>query len=68
MDTSRSYYLNSRQDDFEELDADKCQSDTTDIAYVIPANDNVPTKVRLSARCRALLRRLMVIQSLTWPN
>jgi hypothetical protein len=56
MDTSRSYYLNSRQDDFEELDADKCQSDTTDIAYVIPANDNVPTKVRLSARCRALLR------------
>ena len=47
MDTSRSYYLNSRQDDFEELDADKCQSDTTDIAYVIPANDNVPAKVRL---------------------
>jgi hypothetical protein len=68
MDTSRTYYLNSRQDDFEELDADKCQCDTTDIAYVIPANDNVPTKVRLSARCRALLRRLMVIQSLTWPN
>jgi tRNA A37 threonylcarbamoyladenosine dehydratase len=68
MDTSRSYYLNSRQDDFAELDADKCQSDTTDIAYVIPANDNVPTKVRLSARCRALLRRLMAIQSLSWPN
>jgi tRNA A37 threonylcarbamoyladenosine dehydratase len=68
MDTCRSYYLNSRQDDFAELDADKCHPDTTDIAYVIPANDNVPTKVRLSARCRALLRRLMAIQSLSWPN
>jgi hypothetical protein len=54
MDTSRSYYLNSRQDDFEELDADKCQSDTTDIAYVIPANDNVPTKVTLPGFASAL--------------
>jgi hypothetical protein len=54
MDTSRSYYLNSRQDDFEELDADKCQSDTTDIAYVIPANDNAPTKVTLPGFASAL--------------
>jgi hypothetical protein len=54
MDTCRSYCLNSRQDDFAELDAEARQRDTTDIHYVIPANDNSPTKVRLT--CRALMR------------
>jgi hypothetical protein len=68
MDTCRSYCLSSRPDDFAELDAETRQPNTTDIHYVIPANDNSPTKVRPSARCRALLWRLMAIQSLTWPN
>jgi hypothetical protein len=68
MDTSRSYYLNSRQDDFTELDADKCTADTAYIHYFIPANDNSPTKVRLSVRCRTLLRRLIAMHCVTWPN
>ena len=59
MDTRRSYYLQSNQDDFSELDAETRPSDITDVPYVTPANDNVPTKVRLAARCGALLRRLM---------
>ena len=58
MDTCRSYYLSYKQDDFAELDAGTRQLDTTDIHYVIPANDNSLTKVRLSVRCWALLRRL----------
>ena len=58
MDTCRSYYLSYRQDDFAELDAETRQPDTTDIHYVIPANDNSLTKVRLSVPCWALLRRL----------
>jgi hypothetical protein len=47
MDTCRSYCLNSRRVDFAELDAEARQPDTTDIHYVIPANDNSPSKVRL---------------------
>ena len=58
MDTCRSYYLSYKQDDFAELDAGTRQLDTTDIHYVIPANDNSLIKVRLSVRCWALLRRL----------
>jgi hypothetical protein len=54
MDTCRSYCLSSRQDDFAELDAGARQPNTTDIHYVIPANDNSPTKVRLTRR--ALMR------------
>lgn len=65
MDTCRSYYLNSKQDDFAELDAETRQPDTTDIHYVIPANDDSPTKVRLSVRCRALLRRLIAMHSVS---
>jgi hypothetical protein len=65
MDTRRSYYLLSRQDDFSELDAaDLDEFDIRDISWVIPANDNAPTKVRLTARCGALLRRLIVAHSL----
>jgi hypothetical protein len=68
MDTCRSFYLNSKQDDFAEIDAETRQPDTTDIPYVIPANDNSPTKVRLSVRCWTLLRRLIAMHSLRWPN
>ena len=44
MDTRRSFYLASRQDDFAESAADLNPSDCTDIPYVMPANDNVRTK------------------------
>jgi hypothetical protein len=47
MDTCRSYCLNSRQDDFAELDTETRRRNTTDIHYVIPANDNTPTKIKL---------------------
>jgi hypothetical protein len=68
MDTCRSYCLNSRQDDFAELDTETRRRNTTDIHYVIPANDNTPTKIKLSVRCRAFLRRLIAMPSLSWPN
>jgi hypothetical protein len=51
MDSSRSYYLACRQDDFAELDAARCR--TANIHYDIPANDNSRTAVRLN---RALAR------------
>jgi hypothetical protein len=66
MDMCRSYCLNCRQDDFAELDAETRQRNTTDIHYVIPANDNSPTRFRLSVRCRVLLRRLIAMHSLSW--
>jgi hypothetical protein len=65
MDTRRSYYLQPNQDHFSEPDGARCGGfDTSDIPWVIPANDNAPTKVRLAARCRALFRRLIVLHSL----
>jgi len=67
MDTCRSYYLNSKQDDFAEGDAEKGEPDPIDIPYTIPANDNAPTKVRLAARCGALLHRLIPLHGLRWP-
>ena len=67
MDTCRSYYLSYRQDDFAELDAETRHPDTTDIHYVIPANDNTPTKFRLATRCGALLRRLIALHGLSRP-
>ena len=67
MDTRRSYYLQSNKDDFWELDAETRQFDTSDVPYVTPANDNAPTKVRLAARCGALLRRLIALHRLSRP-
>jgi hypothetical protein len=55
MDTRRSYYLRSKNDDFAEPAADANQLDFNDV----PANDNLRTKERLSARCGSLLRRLI---------
>ena len=66
MDTRRSYYLRSNNDDFSELD-ETHQFDTSDVPYVTPANDNAPTKVRLAARCGALLRRLIAVHRLSRP-
>jgi hypothetical protein len=67
MDTRRSYYLQSNKDDFSELDGETRQFDTSDVPYVTPANDNAPTKVRLAARCGALLRRLIALHRLSRP-
>ena len=40
----------------------------SDIPYVVPANDNLLTKDRLSARCGNLLRRLIALHGLRqWP-
>ena len=65
MDTRRSYYLASKQDDFDLPAPDEGEVDFTDVPYVMPANDNVRIKDRLSARCGALLRRLIALHSFT---
>jgi hypothetical protein len=44
MDTRRSFYLASRQDDFAELAVDASQLDVRDIICVVPGNDNSRTK------------------------
>src|SRR5262245_11520632 len=61
MDTRRSFYLASRQDDFAELAVDASQLDVRDMICVVSANDNLRTKERLSARCGSLLRRLIAL-------
>ena len=53
MDASRSYYLACRQHDFAQVDATRCQGDSANIHYVIPANGNSPAAVGLT---RALTR------------
>ena len=62
MDTRRSFYLASRQDDFDPptLDDEDCV-DFTAIPYVTPVNDNMRTKHRLSARVGTLLRRFITV-------
>jgi hypothetical protein len=68
MDTRRSYYLHSKQDDFAEPAPDANRLDFDNIPFVMPANDNLRTKGSLSARYGSLLRRLIALRSLTWPN
>ena len=53
MTERRSFYLNSKQNDFAEFS----EIDYSDIPFVDPANDDEPA--RLSARSRALMRRLI---------
>ena len=50
---------------FRRTASDEDWADFTDIPYVMPANDNTRTKDRLSARCGALLRRLITLHSFT---
>jgi hypothetical protein len=57
MGTRRSYYLASRQDDFDFPSRDRDW--VADIPYIMPANDNERTKDGLSSRCGALIRRLI---------
>jgi hypothetical protein len=64
MDTRRSYYLHSKQDDVAEPPADASRLDLNDIPFIIPANDNLRTKDRLSARYENLLHRLIAPYSL----
>jgi len=59
MDKCRSFYLDSRQNDFAEPIEEACRLDFTDIPLVDPANDNEAARERLSARGRALIRRLI---------
>jgi hypothetical protein len=66
MDTRRSFYLAPRQDDFDLPAPDEGGVNFADIPYVMPANDNIPTKDRLSARVGASLRRLIALHSFTW--
>ena len=56
MDTRRSFYLASRQDDFAEAAADASRLDFSDIPYVVPANDNLRSEERLSSRCGNMRR------------
>ena len=68
MDKRRSFYLASSKDDFAEPPADASRLDFNDIPFVMPANDNLRTKVSLSARYGSLLRRLIALHGLRWPN
>jgi len=61
VDMRRSYYLAQRQDDFAEAPADARTLESYEILYAAPANDNSPTKARLSARCWNLFRRLVAV-------
>jgi hypothetical protein len=65
MDGHRSYYLASRQRDFDLPAPDEDWVDFADIPYVTPANDNLRVKDRLLAQCRALLRRLLAMHRLS---
>ena len=44
MDTRRSFYLASKEDDFAEPAGDASRLDFDDIPFIIPANDNLRTK------------------------
>jgi hypothetical protein len=52
MDTRRSFYLASKEDDFAQPAADASRLDLDDVPFIIPANDNAQTKDSLSAPLR----------------
>jgi hypothetical protein len=68
MDTRRSFCLRPKQNDFAEPDAAASGADTLDIFFIKAVNDNVLTRDRLSSRCGSLLRRLIALHSLNWPD
>jgi hypothetical protein len=68
MDTRRSFYLASKEDDFAEPSPDASRLDLDDIPFIIPANDNVRTKDALSARRGSLLRRLLALHNRRRPD
>jgi hypothetical protein len=61
MDARRSFYLASREDDFAEPAPDASRLDFSDIPFITPANDNLRTQDRWSARRGSLLRRLFAL-------
>jgi hypothetical protein len=66
MDTRRSFYLGSKEDDFAEPAADASLLDFNDIPFIMPVNDNSRTKDSLSAHRGSLLRHLIALHSLRW--
>jgi hypothetical protein len=68
MDTRRSFFLVTKEDDFAEPAADSSRLDLEDIPFTIPANDNLRTKDSFSARRGTLLGRLLALHSLRWPD
>ena len=72
MGASRSYYFSCKHDDFAELRDDENLLGSDSIAFVAPANDNMPTRTRLLAHCRALFLGLtqaypgMKVSSVAW--
>jgi hypothetical protein len=68
MDTRRSFYLASKEDDFAEPSPDASRLDLDDISFIMPANDNSRTRDSLSACCGSLLRRLIALHRLSRPN
>jgi hypothetical protein len=68
MDGHPSFYLASRQDDFDVPAQDnEGWVNFTDIPYVTPANDNGPTRNGLFGRVVAALRRLRALRRFNWP-
>jgi hypothetical protein len=57
MDARRSFCLAPKEHDFELTEIGR--PDLVDIPYVTPANDNVPARAALSARCRAFWLQLI---------
>ena len=68
MGTSRSYYFNSRHNDFAEPNVDMGNADVTDIPYAVPANDNSRIKDKVWSRYATLLRRLIALRNHSWPR
>jgi hypothetical protein len=64
MDARRSFYLAALRNDLGEPTIPPSDLNCHDIPYIIAANDNFRVKDRLSARCRALLRRLIGLDTL----
>ncbi len=63
MDARRSFYLAPGQDDLADLAPDVTCLGYDGIPYTVAANDNI--RVRLSARCGALLRHLLDLHRLS---
>ena len=68
MEKCRSFYLDCKQHDFGEPIEEASRLDFTDIPFIDPANDNELTRVPLSVRSRALLRRLLATFAVLKPR
>ena len=57
MRACRSYFLALEPDDFRQVASGLVKCDPMAVVYLVPANENTPVKVRLSARIRVWLSR-----------